>query len=419
MTEQAPFAERLQFLLDDRQMSQSQLAQAIGVSRSTVTGWLKYHKLPDALLVAALCRALGCSADWLLGLALQHQRQTPGGEIHWSEQPLPLGTDPQRDQIAYGARLFRQMLDGPPPHPYPHEAHARTVAAAVQAALRSGAIRLTQAARRPDLEARLQAAFPALRQVVVAALPHPALDTLIRTELVTFLAANEVLSTIVRPPAVGLGSGYTMLRLCEASIPGIDQFAGTHWLPLVAFRHESGGDYTANYLAKLMSIRHPGSIAHLLPHRDWGESPLLAAARAETTRLTRSLGTIFLSASGVERRLPGGGTHPLTEFRSADFAIEAPDLRQAYAELDEPARFGGELLRTLIDTDGQVIGRDLAVDHQADLDILRYAVAMLGTVCLVAAGAYKARPVLTCLRNGLVNVVVIDAEIAGAVLAKT
>ena len=123
-----------------------------------------------------------------------------------------------------------------------------------------------------------------------------------------------------------------------------------------------------------------------------------------------------MSASGVDRRLPGGGIHRLTEFRSADFAIEAPDLRQAYADLDEPARFGGEILRTLVDTDGRVIGRDRAVDRQADLDVLRYAVAMLGTVCLVCAGAYKARPVLTCLRNGLVNAVVIDAEIAEAVL---
>lgn len=412
------FATRLEALLTQQHLSQSALAEHVGVSRSTVTGWLKYRKQPDAALIAALCRALHCSADWLLGLTPTDAGQTPDGGIRWAEA-LPDSLPPaQREQIAYGLTLFRQMLTGSTPRQPAHENHARTVSAAVQAALRSGALRLTQVTRRADLEAALQTAYPSLRQVVVAALPHAALDTLIRTELVTFLAAQTVLAQIIRPQAVGLGSGYTMLRLCEHSIPSVDQFAGTHWVPLVAFRHESGGDYTANFLAKLMSVRHAGSIAQHLPHSALGSSDALAHDAAETTRLTRSLGTIFLSASGVDRRLPGGGTHLLTEFRSADFAIEAADLRQAYADLDEPARFGGEILRTLIDTEGRVIGRDSSTDRQPDLDILRYAVAMFGTVCLVASGGYKARPVQTCLRNGLTNALVIDAEIADWLLQR-
>lgn len=419
MQEAADFAERLAALLARQHVSQSALAGQMGVSRSTVTGWLKYGKLPDAALVASLCRALGCSADWLLGLTTHASGQTPDGGIRWAETPLDAATTAQREQLTVGLRLFRQMLTAAPREREPAgEDHARAVAVALQAVMRSGAVRLLHVARRDDLESALRERFPVLRQAVVAALPHPQLDTLLRTELVAFLAATQVLGGVIRPASVGLGSGYTMLRLCELSVPGVDQFAGTHWLPLVAFRHESGGDYTANTLAKLMSLRHPGSTAHLLPHRDWGDAPVLAAALDETQRLTRSLGTIFLSASGVDRRTPGGSTHPLTEFRSADFAIEAPALRQAYAGLDEPARFGGEILRMLVDDSGRVIARDRDTDRQPGLDILRYAVAMFGTVCLVAGGRYKALPVLTCLRNALVNAVVVDAEIAEWVLAR-
>jgi DNA-binding transcriptional regulator LsrR (DeoR family) len=116
--------------------------------------------------------------------------------------------------------------------------------------------------------------------------------------------------------------------------------------------------------------------------------------------------------SGTDRRDRSGSAHLLAEFRSADFGAEAPELRNSYAELADKTRFGAEILRYLLDDEGNILSRDRAVGGQADLEILRYNSAMMGKVWVVAARQYKAKAVLTCIRSGLINAMVIDSEIA-------
>lgn len=407
------FAQRLQNLLEQNHISQSQLAQKLMVSRSTVTGWLRYGKLPDAGLLAQLCATLGCSADWLLGLSTHIEKQNADGSVRWLEQIPPYIQGFQREQIDYGLRLFNQFVTenrsaGEIRNAFNHQ----HIGAALQAALRSGAIRLTHVARDETLEAQLKQAYPVLKEVIVAGVPQHYDDTIIRVELVTFLATTHMFTGIIRQSAVGLGSGYTLLRLCEQSIPGIDQFSGTTWIPLLAFAPDNTSDYSANYLARLMSARHPGSKALYLPHPIECVSPEMQAIHTETTRQMRNVQAIFTSVSGVDRRDRSGQPHLYAEFRSADYFAEAPDLRAAYAELPDKARFGAELLRYLLDENGGILSRDSDVGSQADLDILRYNVDMIGKVCIVAAREYKAKAVLTCLKNRLANALVIDREIA-------
>ncbi len=64
------FRARLTEALRDQGQSQSGLARAVGVDRSTVSQLLKETgaRLPNAQVVAECARALGVSADWLLGL---------------------------------------------------------------------------------------------------------------------------------------------------------------------------------------------------------------------------------------------------------------------------------------------------------------------------------------------------------------
>jgi DNA-binding transcriptional regulator LsrR (DeoR family) len=412
------FAERLLVALTAREMSQSRLAEAMGISRSTITGWLKYHKLPDAFLLAKICTALGCSADWLLGLETQLEKQDASGHVRWIEQLPPHLQGTQREQIAYGVHLFnRLLLDGGSLADVDAYGSWESIRAALLAALRAGAVRLTHVARDADLEAQIKARYPALKEVIVAAAPMLD-DTVIRTEFVAFLAATELLNHIIRPGVVGLGSGYTLLRLCENSIPGIDQFSGTRWVPLLAFPPENMTDYSANTLARLMSIRHPGSQAVVLPHPVEATTRRIKNLQEEALRLMKNMSTVFVSVSGVDRRSPSGSTHLLAEFRSADYALEAPDLRSAYGALDDKSRFGAELLRYLLDREGNIISRDSGVGAQVDLDILRYNCAMIGRVCMVAAGAYKALGVLTCIQNRLVNSLVIDSEIASYLMER-
>ncbi|MBZ0280101.1 MAG: helix-turn-helix domain-containing protein [Anaerolineae bacterium] len=406
------FAGRLQAALAQQGMSQSQLATVLGVSRSTVTSWVRYGTLPDAGLLGKLCDSLRCSADWLLGLKTHIEKQDVPESLHWVEQIPPLISGVQREQIEYGIRLFNLLVTE---NRSAEEVRAANGRLALQAALRSGAIRLTQVKRNAALEDGIRARYPGLKDVVVADVPLNYDDSIIRAELVTFLAANTVLTQAVRESAIGLGSGYTLLRLCEQSIPSIDQFSGTRWVPLLAFAPENTNDYDANTLARLMAMRHPGSQAMLLPHPDECTTKRMKAIQAETLRWMKNVQTIFVSVSGVDRRDRSGRAYLYAEFRSADYAAEAPDLRAAYAEL--PSGFGAELLRYLLDENGQIISSDPAVGAQVDLDILRYNCAMIGKVCIVAARAYKAQAVATCLRNGLANAIVVDSEIGEYLVA--
>lgn len=64
------FRARLAEALAEKAMTQSDLARATGVDRSTISQLLAGGtRLPNAQLAADAARALGISADWLLGLA--------------------------------------------------------------------------------------------------------------------------------------------------------------------------------------------------------------------------------------------------------------------------------------------------------------------------------------------------------------
>ena len=64
------FRTRLSEAIRDRQLSQSALARAIGVDRSTISQLLAGAgaRLPNAQVVGECATTLGVSADWLLGL---------------------------------------------------------------------------------------------------------------------------------------------------------------------------------------------------------------------------------------------------------------------------------------------------------------------------------------------------------------
>lgn len=65
------FRERLRRAMDQADMSQSALARAIRVDRSTISQLLKDRgaRLPNAHIIGACAAALGVSADWLLSLS--------------------------------------------------------------------------------------------------------------------------------------------------------------------------------------------------------------------------------------------------------------------------------------------------------------------------------------------------------------
>src|SRR4051812_30988151 len=104
------FADRLGDVLQKKGLSQSQLAVRLAISRSTVTGWLRYGKLPDGGLIAQLADELAVSADWLLGIQLQHEQHNPSGNIRWIEQIPAYIPDLQREALTTGIDIFRRFV---------------------------------------------------------------------------------------------------------------------------------------------------------------------------------------------------------------------------------------------------------------------------------------------------------------------
>lgn len=60
------FADRLNQAMYDGDMNASQLAKLVGMERKTVYTWQWGYSMPNSLILARICKALGVSADYLL-----------------------------------------------------------------------------------------------------------------------------------------------------------------------------------------------------------------------------------------------------------------------------------------------------------------------------------------------------------------
>jgi transcriptional regulator with XRE-family HTH domain len=61
-----------------RRLNQEALGGMVGVTKQTVSGWENDRRKPDAEDIRNLCHALGCTADYLLGLC-----DDPSGNVRW------------------------------------------------------------------------------------------------------------------------------------------------------------------------------------------------------------------------------------------------------------------------------------------------------------------------------------------------
>lgn len=64
----AGIGTRLRAVREAREWTQFQLGTAIGKRDTDISRWERESLMPRADIVILLCRALGCSADYLLGL---------------------------------------------------------------------------------------------------------------------------------------------------------------------------------------------------------------------------------------------------------------------------------------------------------------------------------------------------------------
>lgn len=63
------FIERLVEMRNELNLSQVDLAAKVGVTSICISRWETGVRIPNAISIIALCKALNCSADYLLGLS--------------------------------------------------------------------------------------------------------------------------------------------------------------------------------------------------------------------------------------------------------------------------------------------------------------------------------------------------------------
>lgn len=60
--------ERVLGLMERHRLNTSQFAQACGISRYTVSGWVNRGHVPNGYSIYVICETFGVSANWLFGL---------------------------------------------------------------------------------------------------------------------------------------------------------------------------------------------------------------------------------------------------------------------------------------------------------------------------------------------------------------
>lgn len=60
--------DRLKYSLELRNMTQIEFAKKIGITEAKMSRWVNNKLKPNADMIIVICRELGISSDWLLGI---------------------------------------------------------------------------------------------------------------------------------------------------------------------------------------------------------------------------------------------------------------------------------------------------------------------------------------------------------------
>lgn len=61
-----PITKRIFLLLEQKKISQSELARTLGIRQSTISGWKQKFNEPEAELLEPIANALNISVEWLI-----------------------------------------------------------------------------------------------------------------------------------------------------------------------------------------------------------------------------------------------------------------------------------------------------------------------------------------------------------------
>lgn len=412
------------------QLEQADLARELGCSRSTINRWLSGEKEPSLYYLSLLVRKLGVSAEYLLGISetdassLWSIKSRNG--VAWIEYLPSYLRDPQRKEIEKGLRVFESAINQVDIEDITAREHPDSwthLSLALKSALEGGFVRIVDVDRNYTQEKKLKEKY-GLKDAIVAAVESTI--KVVRANFIAFLAARDAFGRLENATRVGIGSGYTILRMVELSTPSPSQFNGVNWLPLVTYR-ALDTTHSANSIVHFLKYKFPGSKALHFPYTDKASPPEDLKTRKELLSEASSMSSVFLSVIGPGRKtFPSTGKpDPDSDFWTTDFARQSHTLHEVYyshfAPLGIQQEFGGSVLEMMLDKKGNEMGNETVkekLEGFASQIPLRYLNTTngLGSVWVIATCDYKAEAVRMMITSGLANAIVIDTEIASILL---
>ena len=425
------FRERIKKSRKALGLTQAELGHELGYNQTTISHWEADRdvssNLPtiyDLLRIQDLDSDHGPAILSHLLEALQEQFWHEHQGVQWTEYIPSNISDDQLVHINMGMDVFhalfemnqdRQILDG---GKYKQYGSLSSLYTAFNLALMTGCLRITDVRRNKELEKSVldwanQRGYR-LKDILVVDVPENNDGTPIRSELVAVLACEIFSRFSHEPQFVGIGSGYTLTRLCSHSIFQ-KLLHTTMWVPLMGMRSPSF--YSANYNCQYMASLHQGRKALVFPHQP--TKPIRLDHEFNEALNHMSLALVTVNSHGPRKRNPG--PNPVIELRGDNFTdVDAlANIFELVKRKKLASQLAGEMLGVLLNDDGQPLDDDnheisssLENEYsQVELDVLR-RVCNIGEVWCIAAMDYKTRAIHMALKSGYVNCLAIDSVIA-------
>lgn len=422
------FSEELATGLKRKEWSQKKLATILEVHPSTVNHWCTAGSLPSLEYIVNICDLLSISIAWLLDQESTPQpqdiyvRELDGFRwlVHYHEH-----LDTEHIQfLKQGINIIEKVIidKQSPEQVRPNLQWDRDdVRNAVKAALRARAFQCLHIPRETSMERKLAHHLGIVNgSIIIADVPHTISEDVIRTEFVAYLAATEVLPFVRKKPSIGIGAGYTILRMCEISVPTDTLFSLSQWVPLTAPIDKSQHQISANIAVQTLVNRHANSQDLYYPYVEGTPSDYARAAYNEIMLTLPEIKLAFVGINGLRKgTLLNQAGNVDSQLFFADYTpLPRGNLRELLGNrIDD---FSFEMLGIFFDKAGNPFegiphptpfrySHHLQVQHIQDI-------VKRGTLWIIAANAYKAEPIYQALKHKLANALVIDSEIASYLL---
>jgi len=415
------FAERIRRLRAERGLTQEEAAEALDVATGTYAAWEQGKSAPRLEGLLALADYYDTSTDYLLERVEPIPSCLEERGVRWR-----LAWSEPRPEHVVAADILHRLIKGDSINAVARslDVGPNDVERCVRDLVFHDRVSIQQVGRDDQLEAQIKQYVRRRydgfvpRDVRVATLGH------IHSRLVRFVllghVAKEYFREKVRPgDSVGLCGGFAVSRMLYALERG-ECPAGIRVLPVAVSPVFEMADVSANSLVGALAYRHHGLgvAARELPvtFEDSADQQLSPSRRIANRILeeARTVDFVFMGAGA-----PGTGAlaKDIADERGDYLWLAGIDL----SEIQERSNPVGNILYHLVDEEGSPLPDFQERNEQLVCSIglggLKRLVNAGKRVVLIALGADKAKVTSAAIQGGYANVLIVDDDLAHALLS--